>query len=121
MLSALNYQQNQLIGKQQTNTDLLILESNPDYFGDAGFLSSPFWVPHVLDVWQLDVFASKWPLPNGTWPWTRSIALASFNLWTVVNRGERNITGAMRVSDLAGHLCVINGTSRPTVADPLEK
>ena len=38
MLSALNYQQNQLIVKQQTNTDLLILESNPDYFGDAGFV-----------------------------------------------------------------------------------
>ena len=38
MLSALNYQQNKLLGKQQTNTDLLILESNPDYFGDAGFV-----------------------------------------------------------------------------------
>jgi len=52
------------------------------HFGEQGFLQSPLWEPHTLDVLQDGVYASRWPLPQ-----KQAI------LWTIVNRGGRNLTG----------------------------
>mmetsp|Transcript_50215 Transcript_50215/g.92764 ORF Transcript_50215/g.92764 Transcript_50215/m.92764 type:complete len:725 (-) Transcript_50215:50-2224(-) len=50
------------------------------FFGRRGFLQSPDWVPHTMEVEQDDVFASKWPWANAT-------------LWTLVNRGDVTLNG----------------------------
>ena len=51
------------------------------YFGRLGFTSSPDWEPHTTEVIQTEtVFASKWPLGEES-------------LWTIVNRGSRNVSG----------------------------
>lgn len=52
------------------------------FFGGKGFLQSPDWEPHALGLTNpTDVFASKWPL-NGS------------VLWTLVNRGDNDLTGS---------------------------
>jgi len=56
------------------------------YLGTQGFLHSPDWVPHTADVWQQDVFASKWPLPQ-----------KQATVWTIVNRGQFNLTAGLHV------------------------
>lgn len=49
------------------------------FLGKAGFLHSPEWIPHTPEVSQDNVFASKWPVESAS-------------LWTIVNRGQSNLT-----------------------------
>ena len=51
------------------------------FFGRLGFTQSLEWEPHTTEVIQGEtVFGSRWPLGEET-------------LWTLVNRGSRNVTG----------------------------
>jgi hypothetical protein len=51
------------------------------HFGRLGFTQSPGWEPHAPEVLQSHaVFGSRWPVGEET-------------LWTLVNRGSRNVSG----------------------------
>ena len=45
------------------------------YFGKEGFLASPDWEPYAREVWQADVYSSKFPLKE-----------RGQSVWTIVNR-----------------------------------
>jgi len=57
------------------------------FLGAAGFLHSPDWEPHTPDISTDGVYASKWPLKG-----------EKATVWTVVNRGDANITATVTVS-----------------------
>lgn len=87
------------------------------FFGRAGFLQSTDWEPHTLDVWQADVYASKWPL-----------ASKNSTLWTIANRGSINTTAGLVVQGgryyydcyLGAELTVVSGEKGLSVTFPLE-
>eukprot|EP01044_Picomonas_judraskeda_P004379 COSAG03_NODE_384_length_8325_cov_50.332726_10_plen_284_part_00 len=65
------------------------------FFGRLGFTQSPGWEPHAPEVLQSHaVFGSRWPLGEET-------------LWTLVNRGSRNVSGAqLRLQQLQSQVAL---------------
>lgn len=56
------------------------------YLGKEGFMHSAEWVPHTAEVWQENIFASKWP-----------VSAKGATAWTIVNRGDANLTVGLHV------------------------
>merc|ERR1711865_254406 len=74
------------------------------HFGGEGFLQSPEWEPHTLEVFQDGIYASKFPL-----------AARRATLWTVVNRKPGNMLVDLTVKEGRNYFDCYHGTQLHSV------